>query len=381
MGLGCVLRRRKRTVARRASYINAVETLSNSHLRSKAQTKRIHMKKITVAVVLAGTLMLVSTFLWHDAKVHAMNIQVNVKDLSEEGIRIIASSDTSFDQRVEPFLKGPSAMIDHIKPFSVLIENEGRLAIVGSRINWEIVKSDGTVFKQQIGSANPQIFLGGDKHIQTTTGTAIPSHSTRFVSLVGSAAEGQQVDLNKIELSFHGTQSEKDEFNQALLQGNREEAFNRSFIAKVMAEATSITVSIDGIFFEDGTFVGENKTGLFEEVKAYVDAQHDLITEISIAQKQGKTLDDIVGQVVDFLAAQSRSGNDSVTIDKYGARIGGSQQRTDLASLKPTNNSYQKYKTLFAQNFLRKKERLGASQAVREALELLRKPRVELRRK
>lgn len=339
------------------------------------------MKKITVAIVLAVTLVLVSTFLWHDAKVHAMNIQVNVKDLSEEGIRIIASSDPSFDQRVESFLKGPSAMIDHIKPFSVLIENEGRLAIVGSRINWEIVKSDGTVFKQQIGSANPQIFLGGDKHIQTTTGTAIPSHSTRFVSLVGSAAEGQQVDLNKIELSFHGTQSEKDEFNQALQQGKREEAFNRSFIAKVMAEATSITVSIDGIFFEDGTFVGENKTGLFEEVKAYVDAQHDLITEISIAQKQGKTPDDIVGQVVDFLASQSRSGNDSVMIDKYGARIGGSQQRADSASLKPTNNSYQKYKTLFAQNFLRKKERLGASQAVREALELLRKPRVELRRK
>src|SRR5262249_51542101 len=156
-----ILCRRRHTVAQ-------LRGLSNSRSQFNAQTERTRMKKIPVAVVLAGTLGLFSTHFWRDVKVQAMNIQVNVNDLPEEGIRIIAPTDTSFDQRVRAFLKGSSALVDRIKPFSVLVENTGRLAVVGSRVNWEIVKSDGTVFRQQIGSANPQIFLGGNKLIQTT---------------------------------------------------------------------------------------------------------------------------------------------------------------------------------------------------------------------
>jgi hypothetical protein len=347
----------------------------------KSFTGRTQMKRITVAIALVVTLVLVGTFGWRNAKVHAMNIQVNIKDIPEEGIRILAPSDPSFDKKVESFLKGPSGLVDRIKPFSVIVENTGQLAIVGSRLTWEIVKSDGTVYRHQVGSANPQVFLGGDKIIQTAQGAAIPPHSKRFVSLVGSAAEGEQVDLNTIELTFRGSQSELQEFNQELLQGNREEAFNKSSIAKTMAEATNVTVSIDGIFFEDGTFVGENKTGLFEEVKAYVDAEYDMVTEISVAQKQGETPDSIVAQVTDFLMAHSRTEGESPLINKHGAQIERSQKLTALASMKSSTDAYQKYKTMYARTFLKKKERLGTREAIREALNLLNKPRIELRKK
>jgi hypothetical protein len=340
------------------------------------------MKRMTAAIALPVTLLFAGTFLWRNVKVQAMSVQVNVRDLPEHGVRIIAPSDPSFDQRAQPFLKDqPKTMVDRIKPFSVIVENMAGLAIVGSRLNWEIVQLDGNVYRARIGSSNPRALMGGNKSIQTTRGAAIPPHSIRFVSLLGSASEGEQVDLRNFELSFRGSQSELEEFNNALLQGNREEAFNKSDIAKVIRDATSVTVSIDGIFFEDGTFVGDDKTGFFDEVKAYIDAEYDLITEISIAQTQGKTPDEIFGQVRDFLATHSGPGSEHPPSQNYGSRIGGGQELTAPASISFSSNSYQRYKAMYAQNLLRKKEALGAKQAIGEALKLLEKPRVELRRR
>jgi hypothetical protein len=289
--------------------------------------------------------------------------------------------DPSFDKRIASFLKGPSSIVNRVKPFSVIVENTGRRAIVGSRLVWVIMKSDGTVYRHHIGAANPRAFLGGDKINQTTLGAAIPSHATRFVSLVGSVPEGEQVDLSTCELEFSGSPKDLEAFNQALQEGNREAAFDRSFIGQIIAQATDITVSIDGIFFEDGTFVGENQTGLYEEVKAYVDAEYDLISEISAAQKQGKSPSDIVKQVTSFVAANSRTESESPLIDKHGVKMEGRLPLTSLAATKPIADPYQRYKTMHARTFLGKTERLGVNEAIRDVLKLLKKPRIEMRRK
>ena len=64
------------------------------------------MKRIAVAIGLAGTIMFAGAFLWRNVNVQAMNVPVNVKDLPEHGVRIIPASDPSFDQKAEPFFKG-----------------------------------------------------------------------------------------------------------------------------------------------------------------------------------------------------------------------------------------------------------------------------------
>ncbi|MFL6215814.1 MAG: hypothetical protein ACJ74J_18165 [Blastocatellia bacterium] len=339
------------------------------------------MSRIAVATALVSLLVGSGAMFWGKDKVQAMSIQVQVKDLPEEGVEIIAPSDPSFDLRAASFLKGPDAFIDRVKSFSVIVENTGQRAIVGSRLVWEVVKFDGTIYRHYVGSANPRIFLGGDQTIQTTLGAAIPPHSTRFISLVGAAAEGEQVDLDTIELTFQGSQDELKQFKQSLNQGDREEAFNKSFIAKLRTEATSIAVSIDGVFFEDGTFVGENKTGLFEEVKAYVDAEFDLVAEISAAQKLGRTPEEVIGQVTGFLMTTPPTETDSPLSDNQAVKREQRSRRSSFASAESSTDAYQKYKTLAARTLLRKKENRGAKETIKEALELLKKPRVQLRRK
>ena len=313
-----------------------------------------------------------------------MSIQVHVKDLPEHGVTIIASSDPTFDQRASTFLKGqPQKIVERIKPFSVIVENTSGLAIVGSCLKWEILKTDGTVFRQPIGSANPRALMDGEpRSIQTSEGAAIPQGSTRFVSLLGSATQGQQVDLNNSWLSFRGSQSEMEAFTNALLQGDREEAFNKSLIGRVMREATSITVSIDVIFFEDGTFVGDDKNSFFDNVKAQIDAEYDLVTEISNAQKQRKSTDEIFKDVTDFLVAHTRTRSESQLASRDPRKtIPESQALTSLASVQFSSDPYQNYKTLYAQQLMMMKEALGAKQAIREAFKLLERPRIELKRK
>lgn len=340
------------------------------------------MNRIAAAIGLTGVVMLSGAFFWHTVKVQAMSVSINVKDLPEHGVRIIAATDPSFNGRAESFFTGqPKAVVDRIMPFSVILENKTPLAIVGSRLIWEIVKDDGKVFTHQIGSANPRALIEGDGYRPTTRGAAIPPHSFRFVTLVGSATEGEQLDLSNSWRSFRGSLSEMEEYNNALARGDKEQAFNRSAIAKTLERAVSVTVSIDGILFQDGTFVGGNKTGLLEQIKAYVDSQYDVVMELSVSQKEGKTADESFHQAQDFLIAHTRSNNDKRFPGYAGKSIPEGWELTSLAAIKPTSDSYERYRVLHAQTLLKMKQALGATQALREALKLLEKPRVELRRK
>jgi len=220
---------------------------------------------------------------------------------------------------------------------------------------------------------------GEPKLIQTTKGAAIPPHSARFVSVLGSAGEGQQVDLNRRWLAFRGPRSEGEEFRRALAQGNMEEAFNRSIIGKNLTEATSVTVSVDLVFFEDATYVGDDKSEFFDKVRADIDAQYDLYTEVAVAQNEGKTLDEIFRQVGQLAATQPRRSDGNVGIDR---RAG--EPESDRAVESTTgrySDEYYRSKTSYAQELIGMRDALGAKEAISQKLQLLDRPRKSLRRR
>lgn len=343
------------------------------------------MKKIVVALFLVAMSAVSGAFVWRGARGQAINMKISVKDLHEHGVRIISPTDPSFDRRAQAFVNSESQeTIQTIKAFAVIVENTRNIAIVGTRLNWEIIKLNGTIINMPVGSANPRALMdrGESKGVHTAGGAAIGPHSTRFISLIGSAGEGEKVDARSSWLSFRGSRSEMEEFNAAVARGERDEAFNKSVIGKLLREARSVTVSIDGVFFEDGTFVGEDKTGFFEEIKAYVDAEYDLATEISVANKQGKTPNDIFEQVRDFLLAHTRTNEKTPLSDNNaGARTVTDHEITALASVKFSSEPYENYKTLLAQQLMMRKTARGARQVIAEVLKFLETPRIPLIKK
>lgn len=310
-----------------------------------------------------------------------MNVQINVKDLPEYGIRIIPASDPSFDERARSFLKGqPEAMVNRLMPVLALLENTGRLAIVGSCIKWEILRPDGTMFSRPVASFNPRALMDGEPVlVQTTMGAAIAPHSIRFISVLGSAEVGQQLDLSRSWISFRGSSSEKEKFMRALADGNIEDAFSLSDIGRVLAVATSITVSVDFVFFEDGTFIGDENNDFFQTVNGYIDAEYDLAREVALARNQGGTPEEIVNRVVEASAARSTARDENSRIGTAGAKStssGPAEPRTRIYT-----ETYDRSRALYLREFKGVSVALGAKEAISKKLKLLDKPRKELRKR
>ncbi|MEK6299872.1 MAG: hypothetical protein AABO41_04050 [Acidobacteriota bacterium] len=339
------------------------------------------MKRTAVATALGGIIILVGIVFLPGHEVRAMNVQVNIKDLPEYGIRIIPASDPSFDERAQSFFKGqPETMVNRLKPVLALLENTGSLAIVGNCIKWEILRRDGTTFRRPVSSVNPRALMDLEpKLVQTTMGAAIPPHSIGLISVLGSAGVAQQLDLGRSWISFRGSSSEGEEFRHALTQGNMDEAFNRSEIGKVLAEATSITVSVDFVFLEDGTFIGDENNDFFQTVNADINAQYDLATEVADAGKQGGTPEEIVNRVGAASRARSPAQGENPRIGTHGVNqisSGAAESRTRIY-LKAYNRSL----ALYQREFMGIRDTLGAKAAISHSLRLLDKPRKELRKR
>lgn len=336
--------------------------------------------KIAGAIGLGVMVILAAAFVSRNVRGQTVRVPISVKDLPEYGVRIIDASDASFDQKAEAFFKGqPPTMVVRIRPFSALLENTGSQAIVGSSVKWVISKKDGSTYSVPVSSVNPRALMDGEpKLIQTTQGAAIRPHSVRFVSVLGSAGNGQQVDLARSWISFRGTSSERESFQDALARGDMDDAFAMSAIGKVLAEATGATISIELIFFEDGTFVGDDKSDFFEKVSADINAEYDLATEVAEAQRQGKSTDEIFKHLEDIAGTASRSRDESPSLEKYSIK----QNSDGVAAARSSryDDAYIRSKRIYARAFVGMKETVGVKEALAEKLQLLNKPRKVLRR-
>lgn len=59
-------------------------------------------------------------------------------------------------------------------------------------------------------------------------------------------------------------------------------------------EFSKVTISLDGLFFDDGTFLGADTIGFFNEVKSQMDARYEIISEVENGVKSGANVDGIL---------------------------------------------------------------------------------------
>jgi len=98
-----------------------------------------------------------------------------------------------------------------------------------------------------------------------------------------------------------------------------------------------LTVTLDGVFFEDGTFVGLDRAGYFDIFKADVTARHDLMARVLAAGKEGHSLAQVASEIESSLPAQ----------------------KTQLHADANPADYYEHYKNLYAKEFLSLREKLG----------------------
>lgn len=238
-------------------------------------------KYVPVALFSMAIVAITIGILWNSGRAQTVRVNLNVKDAPEQGLYIITASNPSFDKLLALYMKRhPSVSIEAIKPFSAFIENRTEKTVVAYKVKWDCVKADGTVVDNVTAvtilwaltngaGPNTEATVARDKMV-------IRPHSSVFVSPL---APTEQIEDTAV--------------NAARPEDDAQIMFALKSLNAELSSYTSITVSIDGAFFNDGGFVGVDTTGYFDEIKAQVDARYDVLRAIQSGIEQGKTGDEL----------------------------------------------------------------------------------------
>ena len=254
--------------------------------------RRLAFSAIAVLVCLIAS----TLFLWMNREVKAVSVQINVKDLPEYGLKLIPPTDPSFQEKLSSTLEAKKgySLEESLKHYSVLFENKGTKTVVGYRLTWEMTKADGTVSLRQGGGVNPGALMGKRQQLQNHEldgRFAVKPNSMAFVSLVGAMSLDGGTGLGV----FAGGLTDQAAIDEFLRTKDTRLLVNAAIAD--LRNFTTITVSIDGVFFEDGTFVGPDATGLFANVEAELNAKRDLMEEIAFALQKKQSVAELFAYI------------------------------------------------------------------------------------
>jgi len=230
----------------------------------------------------------------------AMQVRFNKRDLPKHDVHIITSADPTFDVTASAYFKAESGKSnENLKPFSVFVKNSGNRTVVAYMLIWQMVKTNGQVITNKSSYAEPGMLMGDEmptdprfKHTQ-----AIEPNQVRCFSWSAPInAEGQGL------LGSGDSPSQNVKTNEDLA------AAIRSQLTTELSQATDVTVSLDGIFFDDGTFVGPDTSGYFEQMQAMVNAKLDLLRQVATAKENGKE-----DQAFEAVTAKSLEPDSTIT--------------------------------------------------------------------
>lgn len=256
-------------------------------------------------------------------------VKFNIKDLPEHGIVLMPPSDPTL-------IKGRAVLID---PYSVLLKNTSTRAIVGYSIKWEC--SDG---KAETSARN----LSLDR---------ILLHTLGVVFLYGEESE-RRLMLNRLEdvIKPNSTWLIANDYPPREINQEVNVELNEAAIAEVNAACPTMTVTLDGIFFDDGTFIGPDKTNFFANIKTQMDVRYEMFEAVRNELKLGKTPGEVFRGLEQIRDRERQDSGE--TIDEL--------------------RSY--YRNLFARDVLGRKEVWGTEKAIEQVHQLLSKPWVKLRK-
>ena len=241
-------------------------------------------------------------FRWISTEAGAVSIQLNVKDLPEYGLRLVPSTDSSFQGRLSSMLgdKGGNLPAEGLKAYSVLFENQGKKAVVGYRLKWEMANADGAVSVRQAGETNTGAFVDEGQTVPKAplvADGAVKPGSAVFVSLLGSLREADSATGGGTISAYAGGSADPADLNRLRQRAQETPPSLEDTVIADLQSYISITISVDGAFFEDGTFVGPDTTGFFAVVEAEINARRDIIAEIAFAVQRNRNLDEIFSYI------------------------------------------------------------------------------------
>jgi len=233
-----------------------------------------------VAITIVAAVGMVTAVFASIQRKNGMQIQFNTRDLPEHGIHIVTSVDKSFDDLAASHFKSRSP--DSLKPLSVFVKNSGRSLVLAYALTWELRDKDGKrITSKTVGYSALGVLMGDESLSNTKHTTAIEPGTSRCFTVDDQIEQDAPETVSGQNTSLPLQSSEINDTHDT-----KASAILAKFTSR-LSEATSVSVSLDSVVFEDGTFVGPNETGFIEQAQAMLNAKVDLLREIAVASKQG----------------------------------------------------------------------------------------------
>ncbi len=180
------------------------------------------------------------------------------EDFSKHGVLLILPDDSSYESELQRLGFSSNAGEDKLPPFSVLVKNKSQRGIAAFGLRFTRRSTQGDIATSDVVESQPSAFLdsGHFGRYDKPPEGLVMAGATRLVS-----PDGIVDPTRKVGTSF-----------------------------KTDTPWTIIKVQLDSVVFDDGEAVGPNKLGAIEGLKARIDAQQDLMEEISARFSQGEQL-------------------------------------------------------------------------------------------
>lgn len=306
---------------------------------------RIFQATTVVAVLLTSIMIVTMGFVRHTSrkasKAKVGSTSVALKDLPDIGIRIIGPNDDSFEGLLSTKLQGEvRAAAETLSPFSFFIKNETDRSIIGYSIKWEMMGPDGVPHSHVKTYLASDVLIG--RPVEGLQGVIQPS-SVRLISLA---------PFEEINRARQGGGSRAARANAFPLAEQVEQLSART------ARFNVITISIDSVLLDDGTFAGPDTCEEFEKINARLNARRDLLHQFE---------------------NDSRGNSSSRAFDRLNEIVSG--PKLDRHSQPSPTSIFNTQQQTAAAELLGMRQKLGDAETVQRAVRLLHGQWLVLKRK
>lgn len=232
---------------------------------------------LTVVLVIVGLLTL--CFAWKDNINATENLTVK-NDLQKFGVEIISPNNENFNNALTQYVGSyneVNPLVEAAKPFAVFIQNNSEKEIVGISLRWKFTKFDGKISEVNQIETSPGILMGMKPHDAFMVGktSLINSNSLKFFSYFPSIGE-------ELLNAFKSNRSKRFVYK---LGSEQIQSYTSSIEAQkklIISDVLNVSVVIDGVIFNDGTFIGENQSFLFESMSGLLQARKNFIKKLRV---------------------------------------------------------------------------------------------------
>jgi hypothetical protein len=223
---------------------------------------------------------------WQWRRVNAQET-MRIIDLPDSGLKLVQSQDPNFNNLIKASLAGEAVPeLDALKPYTVILQNNSSSVLVAYAVRWEYTKPDGRRAHVDYSDGQVGRLLDGAIRKPITPydegGAMLYPHS--FVVVTPTTT---------LKTASGARDRASDPNYQALLQK----------LASRFSQGQDVSATLDGAFFEDGSFVGANNTHFFEKFTSEVRARQNLAQRIVESIGQGRSVRDVAREIQESLPA------------------------------------------------------------------------------